>query len=45
MFDAMRQDVRYAAVLLLLGVVAAVATVVPARRAGNVDPVIALRAD
>jgi predicted permease len=35
----------YAAVLLLLGVVAAVATLVPARRAANVDPVIALRAD
>ena len=35
----------YAAVLALLAVVAAVATLVPARRAATVDPVIALRAE
>jgi ABC-type antimicrobial peptide transport system permease subunit len=35
----------YGAVLVLLGVVAAIATLVPARRVVRVDPVAALRAD
>ena len=35
----------YVAVLMLLGVVAGAATLIPARRVASVDPVVALRAD
>lgn len=46
LFDLSPNDpVTYAAIVVVLGVTAAVASWVPARRASRVDPVIALRAE
>jgi ABC-type lipoprotein release transport system permease subunit len=46
LFDLTPSDpVTYAAIIVVLGVTAVLASWVPALRASRVDPVIALRAD